>query len=341
MNGEYINMDMYKWIEDIIKAEKVVNLPVISFPGFKITNTKIEEAIKSADAQAVCMKNLVDRFDMVAGISCMDLSVEAEAFGAGVTFHENDLPHVESNFVKTYDDANNLAIPSMDAGRLPIFIEAIKKASATINERPIFANIIGPFSLAGRLTDITEIMIKCLMEPETAHLLLKKSTEFIIKYALALKEAGANGFILAEPVAGLLSPEMDAEFASSYVKEIVDAVQDENFIVIYHNCGNVVELMDSILTVGAKAYHFGNAIKLIDVIDKVPENCLVMGNIDPVDILQNGTKELIIEETTKLLEELKEYKNFVISTGCDVPESTSLENIEIFYRAVEVFNFKQ
>ena len=45
--------------------------------------------------------------------------------------------------------------------------------------------------------------------------------------------------IIAEPAAGLLSPEQCAEFSSPYVKKVVDAVQDDNFMVILHNCGNM------------------------------------------------------------------------------------------------------
>ena len=53
---------------------------------------------------------------------------------------------------------------------------------------------------------MTEIMILCYEEPELVETVLEKATEFLVAYAKAFKEAGANGICLAEPAAGLLSP---------------------------------------------------------------------------------------------------------------------------------------
>jgi len=67
---------------------------------------------------------------------------------------------------------------------------------------------------------------------------LEKATSFLIAYAQAFKDVGANGIIITEPAAGLLSPLMCASFSFEYIKKIVDAVQDDHFMVILHNCGN-------------------------------------------------------------------------------------------------------
>ena len=137
-------------------------------------------------------------------------------------------------------------------------------AAKKITDRPVFAGVIGPFSLAGRLTDVTEAMIYCYEEPEMMHTVLEKASAFLIDYIKAYKEAGADGIVMAEPLAGLLSPDLAEEFSARYVKKINDAVKDEDFIVIYHNCGNTAILtIDSILSTGADAYHFGNAIDKI------------------------------------------------------------------------------
>ena len=42
--------------------------------------------------------------------------------------------------------------------------------------------------------------------------------------------------------------------------------------------------------------------------------------------------------TRDLLERTSEFSNFIISTGCDVPPSVSLQNIEAFYAAIDEFN---
>ena len=53
---------------------------------------------------------------------------------------------------------------------------------------------------------------------------MKEKTIFLIAYGTAYKAAGANGILMAEPLAGVLSPAMMDEFSSPYVKKIVDAI---------------------------------------------------------------------------------------------------------------------
>lgn len=49
-----------------------------------------------------------------------------------------------------------------------------------------------------------------------------------------IKEAGANGVVMAEPAAGLLSPNLIEEFSTPYVNKIREAVEDDHFMVMYH-----------------------------------------------------------------------------------------------------------
>ena len=184
---------------------------------------------------------------------------------------------------------------------------------------------------------MTEIMILCYEDPELVETVLEKATEFLIKYALAFKEAGANGIAIAEPAAGLLSPPLIKEFSTPYVQRIRDAVEDEKFMIMYHNCGNVVPLLDNIKEIGTGAYSFGNAIDIEETLKVIPEDAVVIGNIDPAGTFRNGTPEKIRKETLELLERCGKYKNFVIASGCDIPPMTPLENIQAFFDAVDEF----
>jgi uroporphyrinogen decarboxylase len=194
---------------------------------------------------------------------------------------------------------------------------------------------IGPYSLAGRLFDMTEIMTAILLEPDAIHELLGKCAEFLADYAKGFKEAGADGVIIAEPAAGLLSVDLCEEFSSQYVKRIVDAVQDDSFTVILHNCGNTAALVDSMAGTGAMGLHFGNVVKMSEILPHVPPDRVAMGNIDPVGVLKSGNPAGVEAAVKCLLDGMAKYPNFVISSGCDIPPSTPLENIDAFFRAVE------
>ena len=186
--------------------------------------------------------------------------------------------------------------------------------------------------------DVTQAMINCYVEPEMVHTVLDKTTTFLIEYIRAFKAAGAAGVILAEPAAGLLTPDLCREFSSDYVRRIVEAVQDDDFAVVYHNCGDAVDrLVPEILVSGAAAYHFGNAVEMTTMLEQMPADTLVMGNVDPVGVLRNGTPEQVWENTLAVMSSATEYPNFLISSGCDIPPGTPWENLDAFFAAVAAF----
>ena len=331
--------DMNCWINSLKTTCQKKSLPILSFPCVSLLGITVKELISNSDYQAKGMELIAERTDSLASVNFMDLSVEAECFGAEISVSDDEVPTVKGRIINDIDDAENLIVPQVGAGRTQLYIDAIRKACETILDRPVLAGMIGPYSLAARLFDVSEIMMDCYDDPDMVHIVLEKVTQFLIEYAKAFKEAGANGIVVAEPVAGLLSPTLEEEFASPYFKKIVDEVQDDSFVVIYHNCGdNVPVMLDSILSTGSAAYHFGNAIDLEkDVIKKIPSDVLVMGNIDPAGVLRMGTPEVVRTETLKLLEKCSKYNNFVLSSGCDIPPMTPWENIDAFFKAIEEF----
>lgn len=330
--------NMREWLERQKNAKVKKAMPVLSFPCTSLMDISVKELIMDSDLQAKGMKLVADRIDSAASVSMMDLSVEAEAFGAKAKITEDEVPNITGSIVSCMEDAEALAVPKVGSGRTGIYIEAISKACELITDRPVFAGVIGPFSLAGRLMDVTEALVNCYTEPELVHMVMEKTTTFLIDYIKSYKNTKAGGVVMAEPLTGLLSPEMAAEFSEPYVKRIVDAVQDDNFLVIYHNCGNNTILMiDSILNTGAAAYHFGNAINMREMLEHIPADIVAMGNVDPAGQFKDGTKDSIKAETTKIMQECCSYGNFIISSGCDIPPAAKWENIDAFFEAVHDF----
>ena len=329
------HFSMKQWVADTIAEDQKAALPVLSFPSVQLMGTTVRELIPSRDTQARGMKLVADRALMAASVSLMDLSVEAEAFGSQVRFSDDEVPTVIGALVESEEDADALRIPDVGEGRTGIYVDAIRQAAQLIQDRPVLAGTIGPFSLAGRLMDVSEALVYCYEEPDMVHTVLNKATQFLIRYCQAYKEAGANGILMAEPLTGLLSPAMAKEFSHPYVKQIIDAVQDEDFALFYHNCGNTVpQLAPDIYQLGARGYHFGNCIDLKDVLPAAPSDVLVMGNVDPAGELRNGTPDSVRACVTHVMEQCGSYPNFVISSGCDIPPMSPWENLDAFFQAV-------
>ena len=331
--------DMKNWINGMIGTGAKKPLPILSFPCVSLLGITVRELISDSEWQAKGMKLVADRTDAAAAVSFMDLSVEAECFGAEICVSDHEVPTVTGRLIHDEEEALALAVPPVGSGRTQIYIDAVKKAAERITDRPVLAGMIGPFSLAARLLDVSEIMMDCYDEPDMVHTMMEKTTAFLIAYAKAYREAGANGIVMAEPVSGMLSPMLEEEFSSPYIKKIVDAVQTDDFAVIYHNCGdNVPKMLESILTTGCAAYHFGNAVDMErDILSAMPADTPVMGNIDPAGVLRMGTPEGVRAETLALLEKCAKYPNFLLSSGCDIPPMTPWENIDAFFETVDRF----
>ncbi len=330
--------DMREWTEMMLNDPKKRPLPILTFPAVTLLNITTKELLTDAGNQAKGIKAITDRYDMPAALAYMDLSVEAEAFGCNCVYSDNEIPTITGMLVETPEEAEKLEIPGLGAGRIETVHEGLRKTKALINDRPLLAECIGPFSLAGRIMDVNEIMVNCYDEPEMVHCILEKATELIIKNMQAFKEDGTQGVVMAEPLAGLLSPGLAGEFSSDYVKRIVDEVQDENFIIIYHNCGDgAVRQAKDIFATGCAGYHFGNAIDMEEILKLSPENALVLGNVAPAEVIANSTPEAVREETLKLLEKCSKYKNFWLSSGCDIPPGAPIENVDAFFEAFAEF----
>ena len=226
----------------------------------------------------------------------------------------------------------------MNAGRIQQYLKANQLTVAATRNKPVFAGVIGPFSLAGRLYGMSEIMVACYTEHESIHRLLSKCTEFILKYCTELKKTGCSGVIVAEPAAGLLSNEECQEFSSAYVKKIVDTLQDDTFLVVLHNCGNTGHCTEAMLYTGANAYHFGNAIEMTAALESCPKDKLILGNVDPVGVLKQLSADGVRAYTSDLLNRTAAFDNFVLSTGCDLPPHVPAENIRAFFEALNEFN---
>ena len=324
-------MNETNWLARLATERKP--LPLLSFPGIRfLGDVNVRQMVCDSGLQARCMKAIADRVDAAAAVSFMDLSVEAEAFGARVLFFDDDVPAVCGSLVTDEEEAQALPIPAVGAGRTGVYIDAIRMAKEQITDRPVLAGAIGPFSLAGRLVDVSEAMYLCYDEPELLHTLLDKCAAFSIDYIRALRDAGADGVVLAEPLAGLISPDQERELSTPYVRRIVQAVQEESFPVIYHNCGNYAYLMtDSIRENGCMAYHFGDSVDLKQMLDRMGPDRLILGNISPSAQFRNGTPETMARAVRELLGTCGSYANFIPSSGCDVPPGSPWENIEAFF----------
>ena len=103
----------------------------------------------------------------------------------------------------------------------------------------------------------------------------------------------------------------------------------------------MIQLIDQILDTGCLIYHFGDSIDMKEMMQRIPKDCLAMGNVSPSAQFLNGTPSSGRIETMRVLENCKEFPNFIVSSGCDIPPLTEFENIDAFFDTAKSFYYKQ
>ncbi|MDZ7262884.1 MAG: uroporphyrinogen decarboxylase family protein [candidate division KSB1 bacterium] len=302
-------------------------IPLMGYPGIQLTHSTIKQNEFNWGLHFWTIHELAQRFQPDAIFFMMDLAVEANALGLPVRFPLDESPTVEYPLVKQLTDLYQfLSLDPLKDGRVMAFIETMKLMKQVI-DIPKGAYVIGPFTLAGLLMGANEVALATILEPGLVIGVLEFCTSVINRYAQALVAAGADIVAILEPTAVMLSPDAFWKFSGQFIKRIIEQIP---VIPVLHICGNTTHLIPSMVQTGAQGLSLDAMVNFPKVIQTVPETVFLIGNIDPVRVMLRGTPQQVREETSRLLEQMRPYPNFILSTGCDLPPETPLENIEAF-----------
>lgn len=310
-------------------------LPIATYPGLALTGASVSDVVTNARAQCDTQAALRERHHLPFALSAMDLSVEAEAFGCSVMMSATEIPTVTGRLVTSLEQAQALPLPQPGDRRTAVPLEAVRLLRALPGRPVVMAGCIGPFSLAARLVGVSEAMELTATEPELVHVLLEKSAAFLAAYLKAFRAAGADGVIMAEPAAGLLSPRALGVFSSAYVRRIAAEAGGGDFAFLLHNCAAKLLHLPAILETGLKAFHFGAPMDLPAALEQVGPDVVLCGNLDPTAVFVQLPPEGVRERTTQLLEATAAHsRRFLISSGCDIPPNAPLAGLDAFHEAV-------
>ena len=325
---------MQRLIEIINSKPRRFIAPLMGFPGARLTNSSIWQNEFNSKLQYTTIKALVERFEPDAIFFMMDLSVEAGSIGLPIIFPSAGSPTVKEHPVKQIKDLEQFKVVDiLYDGRVRTYLDIIRMMKANLNILK-GAYIIGPFTLAGLMIGATEIALATIDDPDLVHAAAEFSTGVIIRYAQALVEAGADMVAILEPTATFISPQAFRNFSGQYVRRIVDELDT---ISLLHICGNTKHLIKPMCETGAQGLSLDAPVDFVDTIEHVPEDVVLIGNLDPVRIMLNESPDVVRQAVHRLLDEMAPYPNFILSTGCDLPPETPLENIMAFMEAGRSF----
>ncbi len=312
-----------------------IAMPIGVYAGLAVTGASVKDAVTDPKKQAEAVLAVHERFHTRVLLTAMDLSVESELFGARIRMEEDDIPTVIDRLVANEQQIDQLRIPKAGEGRTAVHLEAARLLAAAGTGCPVLGGIIGPFSLAGRLYDLNDALLLSMTEPHLLEKLLQKTTDFLVDYVSAFRRQGVQGVIMAEPAAGLLSPAALGRFSSAFVRQVVEKTTSDSFTLVLHNCGAKFVHLPKILEAGAEVFHFGALMDIGKALQTVAPDIILSGNIDPSGIFYSGTRQAVVEQTQALLQLAAGRRNFIPSSGCDLPPHVPLENLAAFIETVK------
>ena len=313
-------------------SEKRLIAPLMGNPGARFIGKDLNEMVTNLDIHVKAILKLNEMFKPDLIFMMMDLSIEAEALGLEVFFAWNESPTVKAHPVKDEESLNALNWENFfKSKRVKNYIKTAKILKEKLNV-PLIAYVIGPFTLAGLLMGASQIAMETIDNPEFVSKTVKKCSELIQEYSKKLQAAGADSIVILEPTATFLSPNSFWKFSGTYIKEIVDKGEIENLIL--HICGNTTRLLKEMERTGASGLSLDSDVDFSEASNVLKEETIIIGNINPV-AFQNENRETISKLTKDLISKMKDRKNFILSTGCDLPYNSTERNIREFFKAYE------
>jgi uroporphyrinogen decarboxylase len=198
------------------------------------------------------------------------------------------------------------------------------------------AYITGPYTLAGLVMGADEAAMATITAPDDLQRLVDVASDQIQSYVRMLIAAGAQVITVLEPTAVMLGPQQFRAFSTAYVSRIAHLARASGAQTVYHTCGDTMHLVEAMVDAGVDGLSLDApqaGVDLAAAAERTPADVVVMGNLDPTGTLLRGTPGEVQREVKELQSRMAPYPNFILSTGCDLPQETPLENVDAFMAA--------
>jgi [methyl-Co(III) methanol-specific corrinoid protein]:coenzyme M methyltransferase len=309
----------------------------VTLNGLKKHDIKFSDAHRDSMKMALSAASTYELYGFESAVVPFDLGIEAEALGCEINFYEYKkegllYPTVKTKVLTTDDE---VAIPEdyLERGRIPIVVEAIKKLKERIGgEVCIGAYVLGPFTLAGQLMDLNELLKNSFKRQKDILNILDGLTEPIIKLGNHLKSAGADFITVREMGApsDIISPKMFKTLIMPPLKKAINGLHTPR---ILHICGDTNKIVGMMYECGAEATSVEPRNDIAATRAQLGKDVKILGNIDAFNTLVKGTPE-DVAEAVKIA--INAGVNGIMP-GCDIWPDVPMENMKSLVNATAEF----
>lgn len=271
-------------------------------------------------------------FDYVSCIS--DPAREASDCGARVEYFDDQPPAIDETQARLADkdELKKLTIPDpLGGGRMHDRVRAaalFKQRGG--GERLIEGWIEGPCAEAADLRGINTLMLDFYDDPAFVRELFEFVVAMELRFARAQVEAGAELIGIGDAAASLVGPRIYREFVWPYEKRLVEGVHALGAKVRLHICGNTRYALEGMGKLGCDIVDLDYLSPLDEARRAMGESQVLLGNLDPVRTLRDGTPESV----TAAIRECHRQAGprYIVGAGCEVPRGTPPENLRALTR---------
>ncbi len=266
-------------------------------------------------------------FDYVSVIS--DPAVEAADCGAVVKFYPDQPPAIDEAHARLADksDLARLRAPDpLGGGRMHDRVKAVAHFKERVSEEKLIEGWVeGPAAEAADLRGINTLMLDFYDDPPFVRDLFAFVVEMETAFAAAQIAAGADLIGIGDAAASLVGPRHYRDFVWPAEQKLVDAVRAKGGRVRLHICGNTRHILEGMGQLGCEIVDLDSLAPLSEGRARMGPDQILLGNIDPVRVLRNGTPPSVSAAVGECHRQAG--PRFIVGAGCEVPRDTPPENL--------------
>jgi MtaA/CmuA family methyltransferase len=267
-------------------------------------------------------------FDYVSAIS--DPTREAADCGAELELFEDQPPAIVESRALLSDKKvlGGLKVPDPGAGgRMQDRVEAIALFKERVGgEKFIEGWVEGPCAEAADLRGINGLMLDFFDDPGFVRDLFDFVIEMELRFAEAQIRAGADIIGLGDAAASLVGARIYEEFVWEDEKKLVDGIHARGGRVRLHICGKTRPILGGMGRLGCEIVDLDYLSPVGEGREEMGPSQVLLGNIDPVTVLRDGSPRSVEEAIRACHREAGE--RFIVGAGCEVCRETPVENVE-------------
>jgi len=252
------------------------------------------------------------------------------ALGGSIKFRPQGPPDIKESFYNGDD-----RFSSIDLGRIDndpgilLLREAAGQVVKLIGDKTLVgASQWGPFTLAGLIYGVENLMRDIYKNPDQVHRIIDFSTEIYIRYVEGFVKKGVGIVSIADPNASgdMISKDQFRNFALPYITKAAKYFRNRGVNVLLHICGNTTNRVDLISGSGVDIFSVDYKVPVRNAVENAGGNIAIAGNMNPVTIMQNSDPEGVKYACSECLSDAGSNR-FILMPGCDIPPSVPVENI--------------